>query len=89
WIRWSPGSHNRHGIRDPTESEGLSPRSVAARAYNVVSEQVLGRVADKGKAPMSEEEPRELPTQARRVAVTIRELNIPSWTAHVSSSEDR
>ncbi|KAL5986706.1 hypothetical protein ACLOJK_015039 [Asimina triloba] len=49
----------------------------------------LRRATDKGKAPMSEEEPRELPTQARRVAVTIGEPNIPSWTAWVSSSLDR
>ncbi|KAL5975346.1 hypothetical protein ACLOJK_019668 [Asimina triloba] len=55
--------------------------TVAAGPYKVVSERVLvmdsRRAADKGKAPMSEEEPRELPTRARRVTVTIGEPNIP------------
>ncbi|KAL6013689.1 hypothetical protein ACLOJK_004187 [Asimina triloba] len=66
---------------------------MAVGPYKVVSEWVLvmdsKRAADKGKAPMSEEEPRELPTRARRVAVIIGEPNIPGRTARVSSLEDR
>ncbi|KAL5986712.1 hypothetical protein ACLOJK_015045 [Asimina triloba] len=91
WIRWSPGSHSRHKIRDPAESEGPSSRPVVAGPYKVVSERVLvmdsRRAADKGKAPMGEEEPRELLTRARRVAVTIGEPNIPGWTARYEESE--